>query len=44
MTTGSYTSYWQPGPTPPRKMDTGTLFLFKPHALRMKREQNLDNK
>jgi len=25
-------NFWQPGPTPPRKMDPGTLFLFKLHA------------
>ncbi len=25
-------NFWQPGPTPPRRMDPGTLFLFKLHA------------
>ena len=25
-------NFWQPAPTPPRKMDPGTLFLFKLHA------------
>ncbi|MDZ7737321.1 MAG: HNH endonuclease [Gammaproteobacteria bacterium] len=25
-------NFWQPGPTPPKKMDPGTLFLFKLHA------------
>jgi Predicted restriction endonuclease len=25
-------NFWQPGPTPPRHMDPGTLFLFKLHA------------
>jgi len=25
-------NFWQPGPTPPRKMDPGTLFLFKLHS------------
>ena len=25
-------NFWQPGPTSPRKMDPGTLFLFKLHA------------
>ncbi len=27
-------NFWQPGPTPPRKMEPGTLFLFKLHAPR----------
>jgi len=25
-------NFWQPGPTPPRKMEPGTLFLFKLHS------------
>ena len=25
-------NFWQPGSTPPRRMDPGTLFLFKLHA------------
>lgn len=25
-------NFWQPGPTPPRNMDPGTLFLFKLHS------------